>query len=185
MWPWAHGAVGYLLYRLAGRRAGRPPDPTAVVVLGVATQLPDLIDKPLGWYLGVLPGGRSLAHSLLFAGLACAVAYSVARRYRRHRLAGVFALGYVSHLAGDAYAGVLSGRLEALSFLAYPFVSIPAEPSGVGLLYLLANLRLDAFLAFELVVTLLAVGLWLSDGRPGLAVVAGWLPGVAPDRPAD
>jgi membrane-bound metal-dependent hydrolase YbcI (DUF457 family) len=185
MWPWAHGAVGYLLYRLAGRQAGRPPDPMAVVVLGLATQLPDLIDKPLGWYLGVLPGGRSLAHSLLFAGLACAIAYSAARRYRRSRLAAVFALGYTSHLAGDAYAGVLSGRLEALSFLAYPFVPIPPEPPGFGLLSLIGNLRLDAFLAFELVVTLLAVGLWLSDGRPGLAVVAGWLPGVTADPPVE
>lgn len=185
MWPWAHGAVAYLAYRLAGRQARRPPDPMAVVVLGLATQLPDLIDKPLGWYLGVLPAGRSLAHSLLFAGLVCAVAYSAARRYRRPRLAGVFALGYLSHLAGDAYEHALLGRLEALSFLAYPFVPIPAEPSEVGLLYLLANLRLDVFLAFELVVTAAAVALWLYDGRPGLGVVVGWLPGVVTDRPVE
>jgi membrane-bound metal-dependent hydrolase YbcI (DUF457 family) len=185
MWPWAHGAVGYLAYRLAGRQAGRAPDPTAVLVLGLATQLPDLIDKPLGWYLGVLPGGRSLAHSLLFAGLICAVAYSAARRYRRPRLARVFALGYSSHLAGDAYAHALSGRLEALGFLAYPFVPVPPEPPGVGLLSLVSALRLDAFLAFELLVTAAAVGLWLYDGRPGLGVVAGWLPGVAADRPAE
>ena len=177
MWPWAHAAVGYLAYRLLGWRVGRPPDPAAVVVLGVTTQLPDLIDKPLGWYLGVLPGGRSLAHSLLFAGLVWAIADSAARRYDRPGLAGVAALGYLSHLAGDSYQAVLTGEFAGLTFLAYPFVPIPEGPPGVGLLYLIRTQQLDPFFLFGLALTALAVGLWLADGRPGLGVLADWLPG--------
>lgn len=177
MWPWAHAAVAYLAYRLLCRRAGRPPDPAAVVVLGLTSQLPDLIDKPLGWYLGVLPGGRSLAHSLLFAGLVWAVADSAARRYGRPRLAGVAALGYLSHLVGDGYQAALTGEFEGLAFLAYPFVPAPEGPPGVGLLYLIRTQQLDSFFLFGLTLTALAVGLWLADGRPGPGVLADWLAG--------
>jgi len=185
MWPWAHAAVGYLAYRALGRRVGRPPDPLAVVVLGLTTQLPDLVDKPLGWYLGVLPAGRSLAHSLLVAGLVCAVAYSAARRYGRPRLAGVAALGYLSHLAGDSYGAALAGDFGGLSFLAYPFVPAPEEPPGVGLLFQLRTQQPTPEFLFGLALTGLAVGLWLRDGRPGLGVLVGWLPGGTADSRAD
>jgi hypothetical protein len=66
MWPWAHAALGYLAYTLylRGRFNARPVG-LPVVALGFGTQAPDLIDKTLAWYVGVLPYGRSLAHSLL------------------------------------------------------------------------------------------------------------------------
>lgn len=57
MWPWEHAAVGYLLCSaaLAARRTVLNDIP--VIALGVATLLPDLIDKPLALWLGVFPEG--------------------------------------------------------------------------------------------------------------------------------
>ena len=61
MWPWEHLAFGYLLWSLWLRARGRSlPGDWEALVLVFATQLPDLVDKPLAWQLGVLPGGRSL-----------------------------------------------------------------------------------------------------------------------------
>ena len=60
MWPWGHLALGYLLHSpLARARFGRPPTDRATLLLVIGTQLPDLVDKPLAWWLGVLPAGRS------------------------------------------------------------------------------------------------------------------------------
>ena len=68
MWPWEHLAVGYIAFSVMQRVGGRQGVPAlAVVALALGTQLPDLIDKLLGWGIGILPGGRSLGHSLLFA----------------------------------------------------------------------------------------------------------------------
>ncbi|PSQ17916.1 hypothetical protein BRC99_00275 [Halobacteriales archaeon QS_7_69_60] len=73
MLPWGHLAVGYLAYSLAVRgRTGGPPAGLATAALAVGTQFPDLIDKPLVAWVSLLPSGRSLGHSLLFAA-ACGV----------------------------------------------------------------------------------------------------------------
>ena len=48
MWPWEHLAFGYVLYSLGVRTLrGRTPRGPPVLVLAVATQVPDLLDKPL------------------------------------------------------------------------------------------------------------------------------------------
>lgn len=174
MWPWGHAAVGYLAYRAWVARTGRPLDGLAVVALGVGTQAPDLVDKPLGWYTAVLPAGRSLAHSVLVALLVTAVAYSAARRYGS-AVPGAFALGYWTHLAADSYKAFVLGDLSGVAYLAYPFVALPPEPEGVGVLYLLRRLELTPFLAVELLVTVAAVALWLRDGHPGLGTLRSWL----------
>lgn len=168
MWPWGHAAVGYLAYRAWLARTGRPIDGLAVVALAVGTQAPDLVDKPLGWYTSVLPAGRSLAHSVLVATVVSAVAWSVVRRADRPVVGGAFALGYWAHLVADSYHAALTGEFGALAFLAYPFVELSPEPPGVGLLYLLRRLELTPFLAFELLLTVVAVVLWVRDGVPGL-----------------
>ena len=63
MWPWDHLAFGYVWYTLASRGwDGRPPSNAAAIALAVGTQFPDLVDKPLAWWLDVLPAGRSLGH---------------------------------------------------------------------------------------------------------------------------
>jgi hypothetical protein len=127
MWPWGHAAVGYLVYAVVRRAGGEewPPDDATAIALAVGTQLPDLVDKPLAWSFGVLPSGRSLAHSLLVGGLLVAVVVALARRYGRHERAGAFAVGYYAHLFGDALGPLTSLDVEFLTFLAWPVLAPP------------------------------------------------------------
>ena len=133
MWPWEHAAVGYLalsaLTLLVWRRW---PIRNETVVLVVATQLPDLVDKPLAWTFGLLPTGRSLAHSLLTAAVLVAVASVLVARYDRRALAGVFGVGYLSHLLADLPAAVVGGDLSGATYLLWPVLQSPVyqtEPS--------------------------------------------------------
>jgi hypothetical protein len=191
MWPWGHAALGYLLYvvyvwlQTRGRPAGR-----GVLALLLGTQTPDLIDKPLAWYLGVLDYGRSLAHSVLTGGLIL-LAVVLYLRHRGHRgLATAFAIGYLSHLAGDSYTFALAGNWGDLAFLVWPLLPIPgAENELEGLLAHLA--RLDASAIYSEGV-LLAGGvfvLWLLQGAPGLWSTIRWLRHAAGtaevEKPAD
>lgn len=68
-----------------------------------ATQLPDLIDKPLAWTVGVLPSGRMFAHSLVIVLPVLILGCLICARRGLVRPAAVFTLGYLSHLAGDFY----------------------------------------------------------------------------------
>ena len=68
MWPWEHVAFGYVLYSLGSHAIRRePPAEWTVFALGLGTLVPDLVDKPLSWSLGLFPTGYSVAHSALVA----------------------------------------------------------------------------------------------------------------------
>jgi membrane-bound metal-dependent hydrolase YbcI (DUF457 family) len=176
MFPWGHAAVGYLLY--AGHQRleyGLRPHDAPVLALAIGTQLPDLIDKPLTYLFAVLPSGRSLGHSLLFAALLVGVVWLVARQYEQRSLVGAFGIGYVSHLFGDALYPALAGRFGELGFLAYPLTQpTQYEVQGGFVGYLMTTLfALDptpTFL-FELALTAVALGLWYRDGLPGLQLL--------------
>lgn len=183
MWPWAHAAVGYLCYAAYCRYTGqgRPTGPTAVSV-GVGTQLPDLIDKPLTWYVDVLPYGRSFAHSLVTGvpfvlvpvGMACLV-------WGRRDLAIAFTVGYLSHLAGDGLVAVVTGDWRGLGYLGWPLV--PAPPAEVeGVRALLATVDGEpAFLA-GLGITAVGLAVWARHDMPGLGPVRAWLAAAWPLR---
>ena len=176
MWPWDHAAVGYLLLSTATRLGWRrAPTRQAGIAAVFAALLPDLVDKPLSWGLALLPSGRSLAHSLLFGLPLVAVVGVAALAWTRRGVALGFALGYLSHLAGDvAYPLVVKGELR-LGFLFWPLV--PADPSGsgAGLPYL--SELVVAFLGFllspvgvfylaaDLALLVGAVAVWVLDGR--------------------
>ena len=84
MWPIGHIGIAYLLYAAATRlRFDEIPTPGPTVALLVGALFPDLVDKPLAWYLNVLPTGRTLAHSLLVLVPLCLAVYLVARYYAR------------------------------------------------------------------------------------------------------
>ncbi|WP_336003505.1 metal-dependent hydrolase [Halorientalis halophila] len=178
MWPWEHAAVAYVGYSLALRAVGRdPPSDAAAVALLVGSQVPDLIDKPLAWWLDVLPAGRSLGHSLPFA-IPVVVAVLVAARGRGRSAVGVaFAAGYLLHLPGDVVYPVMLGDGPELGFLLYPFVEAApsAGPGGfeklaalvVGFGEFLRTPRGTLYLLGELVLLALAVAAWAWDGLPG------------------
>ncbi len=182
MWPWGHLAVGYLLFSLYSRgRYRRAPDGLSAVVLVLATQMPDLIDKPLAYWFGVLPEGRSLAHSLLFVGPLVVVAGYVAWRIARPRLGSAFAIGSLSHLAGDSYAAFLAGKWDELSFLLWPVLPTPdygEDSLSVHLVEMLSEVNSvspDALLAgtasafaLQLVMAAFVGVVWLVDGMPGV-----------------
>lgn len=184
MWPWDHVAIAYVVYSLSVRATGgRPPDVGVVVALVVGSQVPDLVDKPLGWILDVLPSGVSLAHSLLFAVPVClAVVAWLARRGRPDR--GVaFTVGYLLHLPADAFYPLVLGA-EAKSWL-FLWPLTPGEhssPTSVTshLLELLTRFgdvvfspRGLAIVGIELALLATALLLWSLDGCPGRRLVAG------------
>ncbi|MBB6646593.1 metal-dependent hydrolase [Halobellus ruber] len=181
MLPWGHLAVGYVVYSLGGRAwHRRAPGGQAVLVLAVATQLPDLIDKPLNWWFSVYDG-RAIGHSLVFAIAACVLAVYVARNRDRIDLGAAFSVGLLTHLLGDSYPALLQGDLRALSFLLWPFRAPPTYPSDSFLDHLNVWIIRLRFLPYQSPRDLLAtrfgqqlallaalVGLWAVDGFPGL-----------------
>lgn len=182
MWPWEHAAVGYLCYSLARRARGQaPPAELPVVALLFGTQLPDLIDKPLSWGLGVFTTGSALAHSLLFAVPLTLLVGAVAVRTDRRALGAGFVVGYWSHLVGDVVNPLRYGSPPNIDRVLWPFVAQePYEQDlglGRGLVYfgelfdsLLATDSLPLLVAASLL-PLATLALWVADGAPGVGLL--------------
>lgn len=132
MMPWAHFAVAflpYLAYRLLKYRA--LPSRRTTLFLLLATQLPDLIDKPLAWGLHLLPSGRSLAHSIFFAIPLVVTVGVLTWRRGRPAVGSLFAFAYLSHVFADVYNILLSVPTEQwsstfLTSLYWPL--LPVQP---------------------------------------------------------
>lgn len=92
----------------------------------VGSQFPDLVDKPLAHQFGLLPSGRVFLHSLPLALpiTACVLAYGYTTE--RPRVAGAFAVAYLSHLVGDTYQPLLAGDVPA--DLLWPFTAAQPRP---------------------------------------------------------
>lgn len=176
MWPWGHLAVGYLLYSALARwRFDRPPGEAAALAVLFGTQFPDLIDKPLAWTVGLIPSGRSLAHSLLTASVVCALVWMYAR-HRGYPLFGVaFAVGYISHLFADALAPLAGGQYAYVAYLGWPVLAQPSYDTSAGFVGHLADITISPLLLFGVALIVLALSVWLRDGHPGLSVLRGWL----------
>lgn len=102
--PISHFLVAVLpvaAYSLGKHR--RLPRGETTLVLLFATQLPDLVDKPLAWTFGLLPSGRMVAHSLVIVLPIITVIVVVAHRTGYDAYGRVFAFGYLSHLVTDFY----------------------------------------------------------------------------------
>lgn len=175
MLPWEHVAVAYLLYSLLVHLWRRHrPSGVPVVVVGVASVLPDLIDKTLGWWLGVLPS-IGLGHSLFFAVPLVLLAWAFAGG----RYGLPLGVGLVTHLIGDVfYKAAVAGRLE-YEFLLWPLVEQPASEGaeflsqfwywmGFYVDYLTSPEGM-AYLGFEVALLGTALLLWIYDGFPGIA----------------
>jgi membrane-bound metal-dependent hydrolase YbcI (DUF457 family) len=176
MWPWGHLAVGYLLYSLGLRRTNRLPDSPEVFLLALGTQLPDLVDKPLSWELGLLVSGRSLGHSLLVAAVILAVLYvGLAPRIGRSRVTA-FAVGYLSHPFADLpYVDLLAGEYATSAYLVWPLRSMPPDDLERSIIEYLLSFQPGPFDYVQFALVLLALGLWYLDGRPGWRELQGLL----------
>jgi len=171
MWPWGHLAVAYLLASAAVRtRFDRPISGEPVLWLALGSQLPDLVDKPFGWYLGVLPAGRSLAHSLLFAVPVAVLALALARRYDRRESGVVFGIGVLSHLLGDALPALWEPDATA-RFLLWPVLSVPSYEGAPSILALFRSSLADPVFVVELLLVAVAAAVWYRDGSPGVGTL--------------
>lgn len=170
MLPPGHVAVGYLVFSLIRRLVyDKRPSDLSTVWLVFGTQLPDVIDKPLAWRFGVLPSGRSLGHSLLFAVPIVLLVDRRLRRRGRPDASQGFVVGYLSHLFTDWLVAhpVYRDGPEWGSFLLWPILASPdygpRPPLWPPAVYV------DPV---EFALGLAIVGLWLIDGAPGLAYVS-------------
>ena len=172
MLPWGHAAAGYLLYVIVVRaRGGNRPEGPAVLVLAFGTQFADLVDKPLAWYFGILPAGRSLGHSLLIAIVLLTFIHVIAVRYDRQELSIAFAVGHLSHLAADAYLPLLRGQFAEAAFLLWPPVPLPPEATAGPdrtLLEILVLVDPTSPVIFQHVLVIIAAGVWIRQGMPGV-----------------
>lgn len=183
MWPWEHLAFAYLLATGLSWTGWRsPPSDVAAVAVAVGSQLPDLIDKPLAWWFGVVASGRSMAHSLLFVAVLLVVVGVLSRRLGAPRAGALFGIAVLSHLAGDViYPLVVEGELR-LGFLFWPFVTDHHNGEEIHLIAHVLDLFADfvhvlgtpggtLLLAADLVMFATAVIVWVHDGLPGLDLI--------------
>ena len=133
MFPWTHAAFGYLLLLSVAVLLRRRLSRAELIAVIVATQLPDLVDKPLAWWFGVLPSGRSLAHSLLVAVPLSLVVLAVAWYLTHPEVGFAFGVGYASHLVGDSYLALYYWRPEELTYLLWPLLPPYPYDDFVGL----------------------------------------------------
>jgi len=180
MWPWEHLAFAYVLYSLmrnVGFRAS--PSGRETIAVAIGSQLPDLVDKPLGWTFGFAETGYSIGHSMFVAPFVCLVAYVVAAREGARAIAGAFSLAYLSHPIGDMLSHLIRDGTVDSRIMLWPLASPPGTDHGGFLDHLLLYLvryvyrLLAGGLTTEVIVQLLlglaVVTLWLSDGAPPAA----------------
>lgn len=191
VWPWNHAAIAYLLASpLIRWRTGDPPDDVAALAIVGGALAPDLIDKPLAWVFGVVPGGRAVAHSFLFGVPLAVLVLAVARRLDREGVGLGFGVGYLSHSPLDIVGSGLSGGSYYAGFLLWPVLptrtTTPAAPlaqfvalsrrflaslgTPTGLVYLTGTATLLT----------LSASLWWLDGQPGRRVVRRYRRQLAP-----
>jgi len=99
-------------------------------VLAVGTQYPDLVDKPVGGYLGLVPWGRVFMHSLPFAVPVSGVALAYFVGTGRPGLGFGFVFGYFTHLLSDWRNQLRGGEVPADLF--WPLVPLGARPETPG-----------------------------------------------------
>ncbi len=166
MFPLGHIGVGYLFLSFVERGwRHHPPQGVALPWLIAGTLLPDLIDKPLAWAGGLLPSGRSLAHSLLFAIPLIVVISGWLWQHRKSAEGIGFSVGYGSHLLTDVVLP-LGTPFDRMRFLLWPLYPAPVYESEIP-----TTLELTESLLLEVPLGFFIVGLWVVDGRPGSKAV--------------
>lgn len=180
MWPWEHLALGYLAVSLFWRLNGHEVDGWVAGVVVLGTQFPDVVDKSLAWYVGFLPAGRSLTHTLFVAAPVSVFAIMGAVVVHRGDWGLAFAISYMSHLLGDALPKLVQGNYEALTFLLWPLLPLPDYEGLSSILESARALIVDptTYLSvgwYRVAVVAFVVVLWAADGFPGVLDVGRYL----------
>lgn len=149
---------------------GEVPDGRQTAVLLVGTQFPDLVDKPLAWSLALLPNGRSLAHSLLFAVPLLVVLWLVLWRTPFERYVAPFAVGYLTHLLADLPAAVLTGEFTYATYLLWPVLPSPVYDVPQSFATNLQYLKPTPVVLVQFLFAFLGLSLWVLDGMPLLPI---------------
>ena len=185
MWPWEHAAAGYLAYSVGKRLLGRdPPGEVATVGLAIGTQLPDLIDKPLSWGLGLVPTGYAIGHSVLvLIPVSLVLGVSAVRSGNRFLLP--LLAGYWTHLVTDVLDPLRYGDPPLVRRVLWPVVESDPYDRDLGLdrglhyvqefVESLASTPLWAVIVLYGLLPLGTIALWVADGRPGVALLRGVL----------
>ena len=167
MWPIGHVAGAYLCYTLYRWNEDSPPADAPVLILLFGSLFPDFVDKPLAWYVGILPTGRSLGHSLLFVLPLCILVLVLASRWKRPEWGIAFGIGALSHLLLDALPALWRSEANA-GFLLYPIVPVePYADESPSILSLLVDSLYDPYFHLEFVFLGLALIAWSRHGYPG------------------
>lgn len=141
--PWGHFLAGFVpLCLYVVLRYRRLPSVDTVFLILVATQLPDLVDKPLAWVFGVFPSGRLVAHSVVFAVPTVVVVSAVAWWLSRADLGAIFTFGYLSHVYTD-HLRLLSepAGYPGLQNVFFPLVA-PVSEEQMNFLYYFERVEL-------------------------------------------
>lgn len=169
MIPWAHAVIGYLLWSATTHYwRKRPPNGLEAWAVLVGTQFPDLVDKPLAWTFGILPSGRSLAHSLLAVGVVFAIGYAIASRWNRADVAVAFSVGHFSHSLADVHPFLWEGEYEYLTYLLWPLLPVPTTDAGNTFGEYIRELSVSSFIGPPTLIAVLVFALWVYDGMPGV-----------------
>lgn len=173
MWPTGHLAIAYLCYSASTRqRFDGSPEAMAVLVVGFGGLFPDLVDKPLAWYLSVLPTGRSLGHSLLFLVSLTAVLFLMTRSRGRGEYSVAFGIGAISHTLLDAVPALWgAGDWEQLFWPLLPIQGY--EGSAPTILGLLRDSLASPYFVVEFLLVGVALLIWRVDGYPGVELLPG------------
>lgn len=186
MWPLGHAAVAYCLYSTSTRvRFDRGPAALATLVVLVGSSFPDLVDKPFSWYLGVLPTGRSLAHSLLVLVPLCLCLWLIVRRGEHSELGIAAVVGLLSHSLVDAMPALWDDP-EAATHLLWPVLGVEEYETGPPtILGLLLDSLGDPWFLLEFLLAAVALVLWRADGYPGPTAVRAGITRIVgrPDTP--
>lgn len=182
MWPWTHALFGYACYSLAvhtGFRR-RPTDLPAVIAVFAAV-LPDIVDKPLAWTLGITSSGYGPAHSLLIGAPTAAVIGFLLWRTGRHEAGFGFLIGFGSHLVGDLLFQLFDEGELVFAVVLWP-VAEAGSGSTRGLVYhslyflhhyvwQIRSGQASTYLAATMALTVGVVILWFVDGAPGVRLL--------------
>lgn len=162
--------MGYLAYSLLARLSGGRVDGPLLAAVGLGTQFPDVVDKVL-WWGGLLPAGRSLAHSLFVAVPLSLLAVRLAARRGRPAAGTAFAVGYLTHLPGDAVSVLARGSVRQVGFLLWPLTPVtPGRGTAVARMFdVLGSPAAYLSSGYRSLFVLVVVLVWVADGLPGVA----------------